>query len=191
MCAVAMQAAQGRLNDATTELANAETDGFTRHVAGAASLGTTPASLRATGNPLDLSVTGRGGLRVAARSAGGGIAHAVATLRSASFARDPAGFLVDGQGRLLLGAHGPLHVPRGSEFRSDGTVVANGVSVGTLPLGRGATLHSGFRIGSNVNSIAEMVEILDAQRSFETAQKTLSSVDAARQKATTDVGHIQ
>ena len=190
MCAIAMTDAQTRLERATTQLANAETDGFGRHVRDAGLSATRP-SLRPTGDPLDLALTGPGTLRVAPRHGSQIDLHHSDAVTEATFHCDAAGFFVDLHGRVLLGADGALRAPAGAQFRPDGVVVADGSVVGRIPLASGTELHSGFRVASSVNSIGQMIEILDAQRSFETAQKTLSAVDAARQKATTDVGHIQ
>ncbi len=190
MCAIAMTDAQTRLERATTQLANAETDGFGRHLERAGIAATRP-SLRPTGEPLDLALSGPGALHVAPRNGSRVDLQRSVALTDATFHRDAAGYFVDAHGRVLLGSDGALRAPAGAQFRPDGTVVADGSTVGRIPLASGAELHSGFRVASNVNAIGEMIEILDAQRSFETAQKTLSAVDAARQKATTDVGHIQ
>ena len=42
-----------------------------------------------------------------------------------------------------------------------------------------------------MNPIGETLAILTAQRAFETAEKTLSAIDAARQKAANDVARVQ
>jgi flagellar basal body rod protein FlgG len=44
---------------------------------------------------------------------------------------------------------------------------------------------------SNVNTIGEMVDVLDAQRSFETAQKALASIDETRAKAANEVARLR
>ena len=44
---------------------------------------------------------------------------------------------------------------------------------------------------SNVNAIGEMVDVLDAQRSFETAQKALAAIDETRAKAANEVGRLR
>jgi flagellar basal body rod protein FlgG len=191
-CAVAMEAAQRQLEVAAENLANAETDGFHQHLvrsrAMRGGLEAAGAPMRTTGRPFDLTVSGPGGLRVASGSRSES-EHAV-SVRSASFRRDSAGHLVDGKGRVLLGASGPLRVDENVTVRSDGTFVRDGRVLGRVPLAPGAELHSGVVSASDVNPIGEMIEVLDAQRSFETAQKSLSAIDATRQKSTNDVGQI-
>jgi len=179
-CAAAMQFEQRRLESAAENLANVETDGFRSHLRAGAQ-----APLRPTGRPYDLALAGGGALRVS------GPAGDRAEIRSASFRRDRAGHLVDEGGRALLGANGAIVVPEGAQVRPDGAFVVDGSVVARVPLAHGAELRGGFLAGSDVNPISEMVEILDAQRQFETAQKTLTAIDNARGKATTEGGKIQ
>ena len=181
-----MQMEQRRLERAADNLANVETDGFRSH------LGTRGSAvpLRPTGRPLDLTMSGGGSLTVAARTKDG-VSSQTSAIRSAAFHRDRDGFLVDDRNRALIGVGGPVRVPDGVTVRPDGAFMLDGSIVARVPVSQGADVRSGFLAGSDVNPIGEMVEILDAQRQFETAQKTISSIDAARSKATSDVGKIQ
>ena len=63
--------------------------------------------------------------------------------------------------------------------------------MGRIHLSSGATLQSGFLEGANVDAVHEMVDVLGAQRAFETAQKTLVAIDDARQKDVNDVVRIK
>jgi len=181
-CAVAMERAESNLDTAANRLANASTDGFGSHVR----------PLRETGRTFDLTVTGDGTLHVAPRDARGRIVTAhVVSVKSGSFARDRDGFLVDRAGRTLIGPGGPINVPLDCEVRSDGTFVRNGVALARVALGAHAALRSGVVEGSGVDSIGEMVAMLDAQRSFETAQKTLTALDQVRNKASNEVGQLR
>jgi len=184
-----MEYDERRLERATGELSNSQTDGFRSAVDAARRRQST---LRPTGRPLDLALSGeRGSIRLAPRTQHGvAIDHAV-SVRAASLHRDNQGYLVDDRNRALLGVGGPIVVAERAQFRSDGSVVVDGSTVARVPLAAGSELRSGFVSGSNVDSISTMVEILDAQRSFETAQKSLSALDATRSKATNDVGHLQ
>ena len=184
-CAAAMTYEERRLSTATQRLANVETDGFASHVRPGAAL-----PLRPTGRPLDLVATG-GTLRLGDRGGNGPV-----DVRAASLRPDRDGYLVDGHGRTLLGERGAVRLPPGTgaadvTVRSGGEIVVAGETVARVSLGHGAELRSGFVTGSDVNPIAEMMDVLDAQRQFETAQKTLSAIDGTRAKATTDVGKIQ
>lgn len=42
---------------------------------------------------------------------------------------------------------------------------------------------SGSAIANGVDAISEMIDVLAAERSFESAQKTVGAIDAARQKS--------
>ncbi len=188
-CVSAMEYDERRLEHATGELSNAQTDGFKSAVDAA---GRRQSALRPTGRPLDLAISGESGaIRLAPRTQHGVAAERAVSVRDASLHRDNQGYLVDDRGRALLGTGGPVVVAEGAQFRTDGSVVVDGSTVAHVPLAAGSELRSGFVAGSNVNSISTMVEILDAQRSFETAQKSLSALDATRSKATNDVGHLQ
>ncbi len=194
LMASAMHAAQARLDVSADNLANVSSDGFRRHLARTSlsvegivvarrDLDESRGSLRATGRNFDLATTS-GALLV---DDGGKVVEA----RSGSFVLDGSGRLRDAQGRLLLGLRGPLAV------RPDATIVARGVVrngdavAGRLRLAPGTTVESGFLEASNVDPVKEMVDILAAQRAFETAQKTLSALDDARAKAVNDVMRVK
>lgn len=194
--ATAMRSARARLDVSAGNLANVSTDGFARRVARArltaqglvASSTRDPreAPLKHTGRSLDLAVAGPGGFFVRA-SDGRAVVE-----RSGSFERDSAGRLVDERGRELLGANGALRV------RGEVTVDARGLVrddagrlVGSVRVQRGTAVESGFLEASNVDAIGEMVDVLSAQRDFETAQKTLSALDDARSKSVNDVVRVK
>jgi flagellar basal-body rod protein FlgG len=52
-------------------------------------------------------------------------------------------------------------------------------------------VQTGALEASNVNAIGETLEILNAQRAFETAQKVLVAIDDTRQKAVNDVVRLK
>lgn len=188
-CASAMEAAQAQLDGATANLANASTDGFRARVDEA---NARQPMLRPTGRTFDLALSGPGHLLVVGRDPHGNwdLQHPQQT-RGGEFMRDRHGHVVDAAGRALLGTHGVLAVPQDVTIASNGTFSAGGRTVGHVTLDGRATLRSGFLESSDVDAIGEMVVVLDAQRSFETAQKALVAVDGARQKAVTDVGQLR
>jgi flagellar basal-body rod protein FlgG len=198
-----MEVAQRKLEVAADNLANAETDGFHRHLLAASGAGrlregvaTGHLPLHPTGRQLDLAVAGDGSLRVAPRGPSGYDPNRAIDIRSAAFVRAPDGTLHDQAGRALLGAHGAVRIPQDVapgdlEIRGDGSFVARGTVLGRVSLPASGSLRSGFLAGSDVNPISEMVVILDAQRQFETAEKALGAIDGARQKSVDDVGKIQ
>ena len=192
----AMLAARTRLDIATDNLANASSDGFRKHTA-RGSFGASGAqidrivsdeqgSLRKTGRPFDLALVGPGSFVV---RDGRGITTAT---RSGAFSLDRSGHLCDDAGRMLLGSHGhPVLVPPGATIAADGAVYANGKSVDQLPLPSGTSVQTGFLENSNVNPIGEMVDMLTAQRSFESAQKVMSTIDSVAQKNANDVARLK
>ena len=173
-----MQAARARLEIAARNLANASSDGFRKTVArvtltarGLMTRGTVSheqGALRQTGRPLDLAIVGEGAFRVAGSET-----------RNGAFMRDRQGYLCDDRGRRVQGAHGFVRVA------SDGTLLD------TIPLPSGSRVVSGALESPNVNAVGEMIAVLDAQRSFETAQKALVSIDEARTKAANEVARLR
>jgi len=194
LMASAMRAAKTRLDVAATNLANVSTGGFHKRLTHARldargmTLGTsddaTAGSLKHTGRAFDLAIAGPGSLTV--RDASG----AERAVRSASFERDARGRLVDDRGGALLGTHGSLVVSADATIDAQGHVVDHDREAGRVKLPATATLESGFLEGSNVDPIGEMVDVLGAQRAFETAQKTLTAIDETRQKNASDVARI-
>ena len=195
--ASAMHAAEAKLEVAVDNLANASSDGFHKRVfhanAGTHGLETSAAvsaqkgQVRYTGRTLDLALLGPGTFSVAA---GRDMRH-VQTTRAGAFLCDREGYVVDAQGRTLVGKGGFVRLPRALAIEPDGTWRAAGHVVAQLALPRGTTVRSGFLEGSNVDSIGEMVDVIDAQRAFETAQKTLSALDETRSKAANEMGQIK
>jgi flagellar basal-body rod protein FlgF len=191
----AMQAARTRLDVATGNLANGSTDGFhKRAVRGfLTALGVrlrifsddAQGGLRYTGRLFDLAISGGGSFRL--REPGG----AVAASRGGSFFRDRFGRLADGSGRVVLGRHGALRVPDGSSIDASGAVRSNGVVVDRIALAPGASIRPGFLESSNVDAISSMIDVLTAQRSFETAQKVLSAIDQTRERGVTQVAQVK
>jgi flagellar basal body rod protein FlgG len=188
-----MVAARTRLDIATENLANVSTDGFARTAARGfltplgVAIAREPAprhgELRRTGRDLDLALIGDGAFRV--RNAAGRIA----STRAGAFVRDADGTLRDAAGRTLLGVHGAFRLPSDGRIDPDGRVVAGGRVVDALPLAPGARVQRGFLEGAGVDAIAEMIDILAAERSFESAQKVVSAIDLSRQKAA-EAAHI-
>jgi flagellar basal-body rod protein FlgF len=192
----AMVAARTRLEIATQNLANATSDGFRKLTARGA---LTPfgvrvdaersaqrGAFRRTGRDYDLAIVGSGHFSV--RDAAG---RTVAT-RDGSFERTIDGSLVDGHGRTLLGRTGPLRVPERATIDERGRLVADGrPTQQSIELPDESTLRSGFVETSSVDAIAEMVGIVSASRSYESAQKVVGAIDAIRQKNASDVARVR
>ena len=191
----AMVAARKRLDIATGNLANVSTDGFARFVARGAltSHGVEiqsdpsrePGSLRHTGNAYDLALVGRGAFAVRERNG-----HIVQT-RAGAFMRDRSGHLTDAAERVLQGVRGALRVPAGARIDLRGRVIQGDRVVDRLSLAAGSSVHAGFIETANVDAIGEMVTVLTAQRSFESAEKIVAAIDGTRQKAANDVARVK
>jgi flagellar basal-body rod protein FlgG len=191
LMAQAMHAARARLDVSAANLANASSGGFRRQVAhvrlGPAGLteDAKPGPLERTGRAFDLAVAGAGAFFV--RDGGG---RAVPE-RSASFVLGAGGYLRDELGRVLLGSHGPLRAEAAATFDARGVERAgSGKAVDRVRVAAGTSLQSGFLERSNVDAVREMVDVLAAQRAFESAQKTLSAIDDTRAKAVNDLAKV-
>jgi flagellar basal body rod protein FlgG len=163
----AMAAAKSRLDIATENLANSSSDGFER--ARARGL-MTPRGVRIEA----VKDSEQGALRRTGRPddfaiVGGGYfivrdAHGhLDRTRSGAFVRDRFGHLRDDAGRRFVDTH----------------------------LAPGASVRRGFLESSNVNAIGEMIDVMTAQRSFESAQKTLSAIDQTRDKSANEVARLK
>ncbi len=174
--ASAMVAARTRLEIATNNLANCSSDGFRRIVARgfltaegvsiARESAQERGALRHTGRDLDFSIVGDGAFRV--RDAAGRVHET----RSGAFVRASDGTLRDAAGRTLLGRHGSI-------------VLASSARVDAAELGLppGSRVATGFLEASGVDAIAAMIDVLAAERSFESAQKAVAAIDSSRQKS--------
>ena len=189
----AMGAARKRLDVAASNLANASTDGFARRIVHArltgrglvtsTSVDARQGPLRHTGRALDVASVSGG---FAVRDSAGRTAY----IRSSSLARDAESRLVDDRGRLVIGLNGPIRASGEAIIDDRGIVRDGGRVVGTLRTLLKTDVQSGFIAAGNVDSVHEMVDVLEAQRSFETAQKTLSAIDTVRAKDADDVGKV-
>lgn len=191
----AMTAARERLDIATANLANVSTNGFQKIVArgvldqrGVTIERETAADhgmLRRTGRTDDLAIVGGGVFRLR-----DGSGHVSAT-RNGAFVRERDGTLRDDGGRTLLGLRGALRIPEGATLDDRGRVMLAGRQIDRIPVDPGASVRSGYLETASVNGIGEMVDILTAQRSFESAEKVVAAIDSTRQKASNDVARLK
>ncbi len=180
----AMVAARTRLDIATENLANVSSGSFRGYVARgrltahgvtiARRIATRQGGLTRTGRALDFAIVGPGAFRV--RSGDGRIERT----RDGALTRAADGTLRDRRDRVVLGARGPLHLPPGARIAHDGRVRLAGRTLDRIALPLGSSLHAGFLERANVDAIRQMVDVLAAERSFESAQKVVSAIDAVR-----------
>jgi flagellar basal-body rod protein FlgF len=185
--ASAMVAARTRLEIAAENLANVSTDGFARIAARGfltkrgARIERAPerrqGSLRQTGRDLDFAILGDGAF--ALREPGGRVERS----RAGAFVRAAGGTLRDAFGRTLLGSRGALRFPPDARLDEHGRVIAAGRCVDVLPLPARGRVQSGFLEGAGVNAIGEMIDVMAAERAFESAQKIVTAIDGTREKS--------
>ena len=167
-------------------------------------------TFRTTDNPLDLAL-GTDGFLVVNTPAGERFT------RGGSFRLDADRRIVDAAGRPLLGEKGAITVPAGASIAvaPDGAVTADGKPLDRLRVerpGAGATLaHEGgtlfvpdagrrpiaaadrqLRQGaveeSNVNPVSSMVDMIAVQRAYASVQKAITTLDAVRGTAASELG---
>lgn len=186
----AMRAARTRLDVAAHNLANVSTDGF-RRARAEATLGSrgialtirtddAQGALRHTGAAFDLAIVGPGTFDVDGTRT-----------RAGSFLPGRDGYLADARGRHVLGERGAIRVDASTTIEADGSVRSAGHEINRIALPRGSSLRAGFVEGPNADAIGEMIEVLNAQRAFETAQKTLVAIDAVRERTVGDVERLK
>jgi flagellar basal-body rod protein FlgF len=159
-------------------------------------------AMQKTGNDLDLAIQGGGYFAV--KTAAGQM-----YTRNGSFQVSSKGQLVTASGDLVLGDKGPIQMLQGPvAISADGTISSNGAITGKLRLIKfppetdltsegnnyysappnsgkpdtDSTLQQGVLESSNVNPVASMVELIDAQRSAEMMQRALSMFDSEMNK---------
>ena len=166
-------------------------------------------ALRATGNKLDVALAGEGWMTVEAQ---GGRRYT----RDGQLQVDRSGRLLAGDGSALIGANGkPITVDPSSgpvSIAQDGTVTQDGTEKGTIRIvaldpaslrkegsnlvdgtetGAGAaTVRQGYLEASNVNTVTEMVQLIEVMRAFEANQKAALAHSDTLQEAVTKVGAV-
>jgi flagellar basal-body rod protein FlgG len=170
-----------------------------------------PGALRETGNPLDLALEGPGFFVVETRAG-------LRLTRSGGFVRSADGFLAAPDGaRVLDASRRPLALPAEGAVQVDpqGQVRAGGATLGQLlvvdppdprrltkeggtrfvsppeaplPPARGARVVQGAIEQSNVNPVLTLVEMIDALRIYEAAQRASRGLDETLSRAVNEVG---
>ncbi len=163
----AMVAARTRLEIATGNLANVSSGGFCRIVA--------RGRLTAHGAEITRVISDEQGSLVHT-----GRASDVAIVGEGAFR------VRDAHGRISETRNGAFTRDRFGTLRDD----AGRALIGTR-LTHGASVRTGFLETANVNAIAEMVDVLSAQRAFESAEKVVAAIDGVNQKAGNDVARIK
>jgi flagellar basal-body rod protein FlgG len=161
-----------------------------------------------TGNPFDLAVMGAGYFSVETPDG-------TRYTRDGSFSLDEKGYVVDHAGRKVVGTSGPIRITGDASdvtVQSDGRVMIDGEEKARLKIahfssdavlqrsGDGlvglasgeevdgkSNLMQGFLESSNVNTVQEMVSMMDGLRLFESNQRALRLQDNALGQAISDL----
>jgi len=172
----------------------------------------TQGPVRHTGNDLDVALEGQGFFKVQTPKG-------VRYTRDGALSLNAQGVLVTRSGDAVLGENGPITIAGGKmTITNDGQVVVDGTSVDKLMLvafkqprllskeGSSYYFHQGeesevlaaeetgvkqsYLEGSNVNPTAEMIKMVEAYRSFESAQKAIQTIDEMTSKMINDQGML-
>jgi len=169
--------------------------------------------VHATGNPLDLAITGQGFFVVATP-------RGERYTRQGGFSLDGEGYLVTEHGDRVQGDNGDLRVGSGDvAIGEDGQMSVDGISVGRLKLvsfgdnpallaegnalfapARGAVpvpldatathVDQGSLEAANVDAVKGMVELVEVSRGFEQYMHAMQRLDEVAQRSINEVGRI-
>lgn len=174
-------------------------------------------SMRQTENPFDLAIEGDGFFRISMVDREGN--ETTRYTRNGCFTMNQEGYVVDEDGNSLLGSAGPIQVPTESaQFVIDkaGGLYADGQLVDTIELAdfenydylkkygdnmyeavdgaapreSSGSIHQGYTEQSNINVVAEMVEMISITRAFEANQKLIQTTDASLEKSVNQIGRV-
>lgn len=166
-------------------------------------------SLAETRNPLDLAIQGDGFFVLET-------GDAVSYTRNGSFSINGEGDLVNSRGFRLMGEAGPIRITgREVVVRDNGEVIVDGRPSGTIKVidfdkpyslkrngygyfvpdppaeGFGPEtfqIKQGFLENSNVDAIAEMIQMIELNRNYESCQKAIQAQDDTLKLAVNDLG---
>jgi len=168
-------------------------------------------SLSATGNPLDVAIAGEGFFQVQA-------ADGPALTRDGAFSLDPQGVLIHSSGYPVMVDGGSIQLTGIPSIQSDGSILDGEIPAGRLSVvapadgarllregdnllrAEGGTreleigevrMASGFLEGSNVDPVREMVNMIQAFRVYELAQKAAQAADETLNVAVNRVGVLR
>lgn len=164
--------------------------------------------IRLTGNPLDLAIQGRGFLEVKTP-------QGTRFTRNGMLSLDNQRRLVTNLGYPVMGTKGELKIPVGKmEISNQGDIKVNDKPVGTIKImdfpdnampqkyeegmfvsdkgfvSKAPQIQVGHIEDSNVNSIGEMVKMIEGMRGYESAQKLIQTLDKMAETAIQEVGRV-
>ena len=172
----------------------------------------TPGAVRETGRALDVALDGDGFLVVQTP-------RGERYMRAGNLTLDNAGQLVTQRGEMVVGESGPITIPPGEvAIGEDGTISVGGRTIDRLKVVRfdnpqaalvkegdsmfvatgketasaaeGARVMQGTLEVSNVNTVTEMVAMMQNNREFEALQHSITMMRELGRKVMADVGKI-
>jgi flagellar basal-body rod protein FlgF len=168
-----------------------------------------PGRIRITGNPLDVAIQNNGFFEVKT-------ADGIRYTRNGIFSLDNQRRLVTNLGHPVMGTKGEIRVPPGNiQINAEGAIQVDGNPIGSIKvvefpenqmpqkfaeglfIGGQPTVslrpqvQSGHIEESNVNSLSEMVKMIQGMRSYESAQKLIQTLDHMTDTAIQDLGRVQ
>ena len=169
-------------------------------------------AIAATGNALDFAVNGDGYFKIQTPDGFG-------YTKNGNFTLNSTGQLSTMDGNLVMGEGGAIVLPDEQvQVGRDGLITADGQTINRLSLvsfpdsndlekkgknlfftkeggGQGTIVDSpsiqqGFLEKSNVNMVAEMTEMIDLQRAYQSQQKVIQTIDDLNDQAISKVGKL-
>lgn len=168
--------------------------------------------LYTTGNKLDFGIKGDGFFKIQTDE---GIRYT----RDGSFSLNNRGELITSEGNFVLGQYGSI-IPEGDKFEVDeyGQIVKDGEVIDKIDVVNienkedlrkigdslykiddnvtanetefKGNVHRGFLENSNINTVREMVDVINIMRNYETNQKVIKSLDEMLSKAANEIGRV-
>ncbi|MBE6011435.1 MAG: flagellar basal-body rod protein FlgF [Lachnospiraceae bacterium] len=170
-------------------------------------------SLKGTSGPLDCAVSGSGFFVIEKLNDNGEATEKYT--RDGAFTIGAEGYLSTKDGDAVMGMNGKIAIPNGNiSITDNGDVYVNSELIDRLKLvdfedktalrKEGSNLYStlegteasafkgkieqGFLEASNVNSVNEMIELINISRTYEANQKMIQSHDSTLSKAVNEIG---
>ena len=169
--------------------------------------------LTATGNELDLAMSGKGFFKV-------NTANGVRYTRKGNFKLDPSGMLITQSGDQVMGKTGPIKIAgKNISIDNKGNIQTDMGQIGQLDIvdfddykgivkeGKNlftnsqnipetdipseTTVSQGYTELSNVNAAEEMINMINATRAFESYQKSMRVIDELNNQAINQVGRLR
>ena len=177
-------------------------------------------SLRETGNPYDLALSGDGFFTIQTTNKQG--ETTIRYTRDGSFTVNTEGYLVTKDGDYVLDTNGErIQIPGAQTAQNvaidaNGNILVDGQQIATLGIASfenpqallaygenmyeatdaaglqasTATVNQGYLEMSNTNVIEEMVDMITITRAYEAGQKMIQTVDTTLQKAVNEIGKV-